>query len=1114
MKNLTKKIAFIALMIVFSITTLTLQSQTYTELWGMTEYGGSIGKGTIFKTDSNGDNQQVMQNFLENYMIYPAYSRMCEADNGKLYGMSSEGGDGYGVIFEYDPTTSETQVKWVFDYYNGHGPKGSLMLATNGKLYGMTSGGGANLKGVIFEFDPNTGIYTNIFDFSGAADGYMPFGSLIQATNGKLYGMTAMGGTNDLGVMFEYDLSTSTFTKKVDFAGASNGKNPYGDLVEADNGKLYGMTNLGGSNDWGVLFEYNPTGSVFTKKKDLNPTDGGGPMGSLMKANNGNLYGMTQSGGVNYLGVLFEYNPASSTFTKKVDFDGSNKGSNPSGSLTQATNGKLYGMTQMGGTNDIGVLFEYDLISSVYSKKVDFAGITNGSRPQGSLAQASNGKMYGMTYLGGTNNLGVFFEYDIVGSSYTKIVDFEGWDNGAFPNGTLLEASNGKLYGTAQNGGINGAGVIFEYDPQTLTYSKIFSFYPFDETTGYTPTESLIQATNGKLYGMTNVGGVNGYGVIFEYDLTTQTFAKKFDFNYNTDGANPYGALVQAPNGHLYGMTYSGGLGAGVLFEYNIMTSTYTTKKVFGSDDGGMRPWGSMIVAENGKLYGMTSNGGANGYGAIFEYDPDTDTYTKKFDFVGIVDGHQPSGSLIQASNGKFYGTANGGTNDKGVIFEFDLATLTYTKKIDFDGTDTGQGPLALMEASNGKLYGMTYSGGANAMGVMFEYDLATSTYVKKLDFNGSNGQNPSFTKLIEICAQPVVNTQPDDTYICPLGNTSFSIVATGNDLTYKWQVNTGTSFEDIEDNAIYAGSESTTLDITGSLTNMNGYEYRCVITSTCPVTSVLSEIAVLHFNPTYEIVTSAQVCQGVLYNWRGLDYDTEGLYYDNYTSTLGCDSTYVLDLVVSTTTLDYFYTAEICEGETYTWRNIDYTEDGEYIVTVVDPVSCDSVFTLNLTVNPLPIVSITGLETQYCLTSPVVLLTGDPIGGIFSGPGVSDDEFTPSVAGIGTWEIVYTYSDGNNCENSASESVVVDACSGIEAEISDNIQVYPNPNSGDFTISLNKSGDYNLAIYNSLGQIVWSQNESLSEQKEFSVSGLVPGAYILKLVSEAKTDVLKIVIR
>jgi hypothetical protein len=205
-----------------------------------------------------------------------------------------------------------------------------------------------------------------------------------------------------------------------------------------------------------------------------------------------------------------------------------------------------------------------------------------------------------------------------------------------------------------------------------------------------------------------------------------------------------------------------------------------------------------------------------------------------------------------------------------------------------------------------------------------------------------------------------------------------------------------------------------------------------------------------------------------------------------------------------------------ICEGETFEWQEETYTA-GVFLQYQKDYESvfgCDSIYILHMNINDLPNVSIIGLDAQYCDNIPAVQMTGDPIGGTFSGPGVSENEFTPSVAGLGTWEIVYTYSDGNNCENTASAFVLVDDCLGIETEISDNIQVYPNPNSGDFTIALNESGDFNLTIYNSLGQIVWSQNENMSEQKEFSVSGLMPGTYILKLVSAAKTDVLKIVIK
>ena len=114
----------------------------------------------------------------------------------------------------------------------------------------------------------------------------------------------------------------------------------------------------------------------------------------------------------------------------------------------------------------------------------------------------------------------------------------------------------------------------------------------------------------------------------------------------------------------------------------------------------------------------------------------------------------------MQANNGKLYGmTSGGGTNNSGVLFEYDPETGIYTKKVNFDGTNTGSSPQgSLMQASNGKLYGMTSDGGTNYRGVIFEYNPETNTYTKKLDFNDTNGSRPEYTSLIEICPEKLTN--------------------------------------------------------------------------------------------------------------------------------------------------------------------------------------------------------------------------------------------------------------------------------------------------------------------------------------------------------------------
>jgi uncharacterized repeat protein (TIGR03803 family) len=154
-------------------------------------------------------------------------------------------------------------------------------------------------------------------------------GKLIQLTNGKLYGLLRGGGAQNLGVLFEYDISTNVYTKKVEFDGAGNGETPAGDLVEAPNGKLYGMTLNGGANNEGVLFEYDPITNTLNKKIDFAGVSSGAyPFGSLVLSTNGKLYGMTQGGGTAGYGVLFQYDPVSGAFTRQQNFTGAN-GSQP-----------------------------------------------------------------------------------------------------------------------------------------------------------------------------------------------------------------------------------------------------------------------------------------------------------------------------------------------------------------------------------------------------------------------------------------------------------------------------------------------------------------------------------------------------------------------------------------------------------------------------------------------------------------------------------------------------------------------------------------------------------------------------------------------------------------
>lgn len=168
---------------------------------------------------------------------------------------------------------------------------------------------------------------------------------MLNAQTPEFYGMTSTGGGDNIGNIFKTDINGDNAQLVFDFPKENSGRNPvYSELTAASDGKLYGMTANGGTNSRGVLFAYDPGSNTYTKKLDFNGTNGANPNGSLMEASNGKLYGMTVNGGANNRGVLFEYDTGNNAYTKKLGFNGNN-GVNPLGSIMEASNGKLYGMT-------------------------------------------------------------------------------------------------------------------------------------------------------------------------------------------------------------------------------------------------------------------------------------------------------------------------------------------------------------------------------------------------------------------------------------------------------------------------------------------------------------------------------------------------------------------------------------------------------------------------------------------------------------------------------------------------------------------------------------------------------------------------------------------------
>ncbi len=370
--------------------------------------------------------------------------------------------------------------------------------------------------------------------------------------------------------------------------------------------------------------------------------------------------------------------PAQTTFATLVNFDSTN-GANPEFpmALVQGSDGNFYGTTELGGaTTSYGTLFKLTpSLITIYSFCAQ-SGCTDGAYPMGGLIQATNGSLYGTTQQGGANGAyGTVFKISSTGA-LTTLYSFcaqTGCTDGSYPIAGLVQGTDGNFYGTTMGGGANDAGTVFKLTP-TGALTTLYSFCTQTSCTdGDAPYAGLIQATNGNFYGTTEGGGANDSGTIFEITSTgALTTVYNFCAQTNcTDGATPLGGLVQGSNGNLFGITMGGGAnnGHGTVFSITTagsLTTLYSFCAQSSCADGAF-PLAALIQGNDGNFYGTTAEGGnsnvcINGCGTLFRITSGgTLTTLENFD---LANGYDPSGGLMQATNGILYGTTYQGGTD------------------------------------------------------------------------------------------------------------------------------------------------------------------------------------------------------------------------------------------------------------------------------------------------------------------------------------------------------------------------------------------------------------------------------------------------------------------
>jgi uncharacterized repeat protein (TIGR03803 family) len=710
-----------------------------TWLYAMTNLGGTSNLGTIYKVKPDGSEYTKLLDFTGAFNGSNPYGSLL-LSGGVLYGMTRNGGaSGLGCIFSIN--TDGSGYYKMLDFTgaaNGSGPYGSLIIS-GGILYGMTFSGGSTGSGCIFKINPDGSGYTKIFDFTGAGTGIGPEGSL-SISGDMLFGMTRGGGTAGCGAIFKVKTDGSGFVRLYSFPSMPLGCNPYGSLTLNGN-LLYGMTNSGGVSDMGMIFKIDTVGAGYTTLYQFSgASNGSNPFGSLV-INGADMYGMTSSGGANNLGCIFKILTSGSGYTKMMDFSGATNGSTPYGSFA-LSGSTLYGMTALGGANNSGCLFKINTDGSGFSKILDCGGALYGSKPYGSLCVVGT-ELFGMTYLGGNEGKGCIFKINSDGTGFTNMYSFSGTSNGSKPYGSLI-VSGGILYGMTNRGGTSDAGCIFSINTNGTGYTKLLDFTGV--ATGSYPYGSLT-LDGGILYGMTNQGGASGFGCIFKINTNGTGFSKLLDFTGVANGGNPYGSLTIS-GGVMYGMTNTGGSSnTGCLFSMNTNGTGYAKLLDFTGIANGSYPYGSLTLSA-GVLYGMTYSGGGGNKGTVFSINTNGTGYTTLLGFSGTATGSYPYGSLALYNN-KLYGVTNGGgAATYGCIFKIDCGGTGYSRLFSFTGAANGSFPYYSLHAFNGSLYGMTNTGGTSNIGVIYKYALTPEVQVSNINTSNitSNSADISWT--------------------------------------------------------------------------------------------------------------------------------------------------------------------------------------------------------------------------------------------------------------------------------------------------------------------------------------------------------------------------------
>ncbi len=525
-------------------------------LYGTASSGSTSGYGDVFSLAEDGSGFTTLHSFTNTDGTNPQ-SGLTLGTDGNLYGTAPNGGSGNnGTLFEVAPANGAFTVLNTFlvDYQD---PETALVQGPDGAFYGTTQYGGAFNDGRVFRLDA-AGVITTLHDFSGT----LATAATAQAVNRQQTKAAASSQATAKRTAKTRSSRAAGVVPKAAAPTVSDGTNPFSALILGSDGLFYGTTQGGGDNNTGIVFSISTDGTAYTvlhsfaaSNDDGTNADGVNPIGALVQqGGTGLFYGVTNNGGTSNYGTIYRFAPGGATFAVVHQFAGGGAtpldGAYPFSGLTQGPDGTFYGATEGGGSGSGGA-------GTVYRLSADGNTLTilhsfTSTPPEGRIAYGApvfgaDGFLYGTTRTGGNSGDGTAYKVSTDGATFTTLYNFDGRD-GYYPGSTLLPNADGYLYGTTAGGGAFNGGTIYRLS----TAGDVATVYNFSTNGGgegddvanhsvstrqgpapaaVTPVPgpsdlangsfaSLVLGTDGFFYGTSPNGGTSGSGSVYRVQLT------------------------------------------------------------------------------------------------------------------------------------------------------------------------------------------------------------------------------------------------------------------------------------------------------------------------------------------------------------------------------------------------------------------------------------------------------------------------------------------------------------------------------------------------------------------------------------------------------------------